>query len=762
MSWRPSEEIEAPKLQDKDCALVTTTAPLNLSHLECQLFEWARRDRVDALRAVVDSQKCNLNVQDNFNRTPLHFAASNGNLSTVKLLVQSRAVIDVTDKYGITPLMWAVYNNHKKVAVYLIESGAKYTKVTKQGHTIIHFIAESNALGILKFLYHKYRILKIDEEDNSGLTPFLVAAHRGNQLLLEVFVKQRCNIVKKDKRQRSALHLASWKGHTNVVAYLLSIEEIVGIIDDLDSEEKSALYLAVESNHQEVLKLLLGAKANVNLRLESRDCALIEASRNGFHSCIDTLLLHGADKDIRTKVGNSALHVAVLANLPESVYFLLSRGFDLHACNTRGQTPLHLAVEQNKLESVEALLLVGARLDITDNDGFNPLEVAARASYTTFVDMIIKAERWRKRHPDRADCMRSRLLSIPGFTSSQIASTFDGRFSPQLHDRRHYDRVDAADRPSSMWSAANYSDQRRSEMNRAQSSICQSAVSTLSPRTTRSLRTPLQGSIYTGTNSSVLEAADHEMSSFVDPYEMFPMPPEQVLTTEPITPRNSSTLHSISGSDELSLGFEASRIWESGRALGNKPNISSSRHGQPTQLTSARGVIAGLEMPNEDVCTLGNYQEHILPNGEVLVTLGDGAPMDDKHTMSDTRPSLTTEVGYFSLITYSQPYAEEMKVLLFELSHKYLKADEWKRLAHHWEFEEQHIAAIEYQDTGKNAYKDHGYRLMSIWLHGIEPNVSALNEVYEALIGIDQTKLAKKLRARVEMTKRKKKGCRVQ
>lgn len=38
--------------------------------------------------------------------------------------------------------------------------------------------------------------------------------------------------------------------------------------------------------------------------------------------------------------------------------------------------------------------------------------------------------------------------------------------------------------------------------------------------------------------------------------------------------------------------------------------------------------------------------------------------------------------------------------MLFELSHKELKPEDWKKLAGFWGFRQEHIAAIEYQDSG--------------------------------------------------------------
>lgn len=56
------------------------------------------------------------------------------------------------------------------------------------------------------------------------------------------------------------------------------------------------------------------------------------------------MLDHGADVDSQDRVGNSALHFAVLAKDRERVEILLDKGkADITVRNRAGSTPLHLA-----------------------------------------------------------------------------------------------------------------------------------------------------------------------------------------------------------------------------------------------------------------------------------------------------------------------------------------------------------------------------------------------------------------------------------
>ncbi|VDP26713.1 unnamed protein product [Schistosoma curassoni] len=420
----PLHEKAVIKVQNTDCSMVTINIPPELRKIEQILFASVKQNRFDLVSRIIDGHKCDINVRDSFDRTPLHLAASSGNLPMVKLLIEGRALVDPVDKFGITPLFWAVYNNYKNVAHYLLNMGAKHNRVTKQGFTILHFISESNAISILKYLHRKSLTLEYDVADNSwcfrldlltttiditlslqqqqqqyssqcvalvwnqgfptplsgssistnpikapnihfsssqfrrqqlrlekknGMTPFLIAASKGNELLMEILVKRNCNVNATDLYGRNALHFVSKNGHIDALYYLLSVELLKTKIDERDYSGCSPLHLACENNQQHCVRLLLETGANPDIETETmtiimissnalvlmrtRDCPLIECSRRGFHKCIDLLIENKASREKTSK---------------------------------DKQTPLHLAVSQNRLEAVEALLFCGAPLDLRD------------------------------------------------------------------------------------------------------------------------------------------------------------------------------------------------------------------------------------------------------------------------------------------------------------------------------------------------------------------------------------------------------------
>lgn len=118
------------------------------------------------------------------------------------------------------------------------------------------------------------------------------------------------------------------------------------------------------------------------------------------------------------------------------------------------------------------------------------------------------------------------------------------------------------------------------------------------------------------------------------------------------------------------------------------------------------------------------------------------------------REYLEQELDYVDphqyLRTPKHPSSCQMKDILWKLATKQLKPGDWKKLAVYWKFTPDHIRCMEHQYTGPNSHREHGYRLLMIWLHGVRKDENVIKLLFEALVAIDRRSLAEHIRGKSE------------
>ena len=85
-------------------------------------------------------------------RTPLHKAASNGHIETVKLLISKGADVNIKDENGWTPLHLATLNRHLKLVKLLVSKGANINTESDYAYTPLQFALSSKHTKIAEFL----------------------------------------------------------------------------------------------------------------------------------------------------------------------------------------------------------------------------------------------------------------------------------------------------------------------------------------------------------------------------------------------------------------------------------------------------------------------------------------------------------------------------------------------------------------------------------------------------------------------------------
>jgi len=150
-------------------------------------------------------------------RTPLHYAAADGYLTIVSILLKYGAIVDVKDNYGKTPLYLATNNAHTDVVSYLLKKRANpNTQDEKWNKTPLHLASYNNEIIIAKLLLRYGADPNI--RDVFRKTPLHYA--RGHELAT-LLIRSGADPNARDVYDRTPLHYAVEERNIDVIKALL-------------------------------------------------------------------------------------------------------------------------------------------------------------------------------------------------------------------------------------------------------------------------------------------------------------------------------------------------------------------------------------------------------------------------------------------------------------------------------------------------------------------------------------------------------------
>ncbi len=117
----------------------------------------------------------NPNERDTQGKTPLHHAASTGQIQNIALLLTAGADPNIRDKYGETPLYFV---NNADSAQILIENGANVNQQDKFGNTPLHEATTEGHIQLIKSLMKNGADASI--KNDAGMSALDIAIRRGN------------------------------------------------------------------------------------------------------------------------------------------------------------------------------------------------------------------------------------------------------------------------------------------------------------------------------------------------------------------------------------------------------------------------------------------------------------------------------------------------------------------------------------------------------------------------------------------------------
>ena len=348
--------------------------------------------------------------------TALMTAARTGNRDAVALLLDRKANVNATDAVrSQTALMWAVTENHPEVAKLLASRGANVNAQTKvltpRGEYVPARAGGASGAGIIR-----QRALPTKD---GGMSPLLFAVRDGNVAMTRLLLELGADVNLASGNHTSPLQIALLNGQVALASELLERGADPNVVDDY---KRGALFAAIELrnfNHEkypflyddgrdplDLIKALLAKGANPNQRTDTTpvhglmqfdgswvnfdgQTPFIRAALSGDIEVMRLLLQHGADPNIATTQGSTALMAAAginwipaqtftrsEANYLEAVKLCLERGADVNATNTLKLAAIHGAANRGWVSIIQVLADHGAVLDQADVGGRTPMVFA--------------------------------------------------------------------------------------------------------------------------------------------------------------------------------------------------------------------------------------------------------------------------------------------------------------------------------------------------------------------------------------------------
>lgn len=380
----------------------------------------------------------NINITENSGSTPLLTALSRGKLDWAITLIEKGADISAVSNNGYNALFATVQarkTNHE-ILDTLIKNGLDINSRDNKGKTAIMHTRDATTLGTLiergadinlKDYEGKNALInliknplkastrKTDSNKLSGLIKLLVKAHidinstdnNGNTALfyfseytldsLDILTSNGADINIKNIHGDSALLHHIKKDHNKVVRSLvnsgadlnahspqgkkallyLSLNNIVrdeylekNTINTLDNNGWTPLMYAIFSNKEQLEKAI-----KTPLSRKGVTVSRLEPSASDTKSKIEQLILLGADLDIKTIEGRTALSWTIESNFTNIAEILINKGASPFIEDNNGTTPLMYALnsKNSAIKSLTNNFPIKAKINSKDNKGMTAL-----------------------------------------------------------------------------------------------------------------------------------------------------------------------------------------------------------------------------------------------------------------------------------------------------------------------------------------------------------------------------------------------------
>lgn len=316
--------------------------------------------------------------------TPLHILSIFGLYQLLSACSAADGDIDQADGFGNFPLDYASGNGHKLMCNKILDEHLNRTNENRQG---IHRRCKTKSWLMGRIVYYHWTDLMIillelghstTGTDMPRPTALHMASSRGHTDMIERLLNSGVDPNIRDGSGWTPLMLAAQRSHLGAMELLLQHGADTSC-QRLDGKTALHMVASLRDGKKELAAALLDKGGHIEAKTQIGETPLHSASAFGSKSMVAFLLDRGANKEAMTDQLMTALLIATIRTRSDVVRLLLSRGADITPVSPRGSSALHEAAAKGSLETLSELLATpdGRRiLDRRDNDGYTALYAA--------------------------------------------------------------------------------------------------------------------------------------------------------------------------------------------------------------------------------------------------------------------------------------------------------------------------------------------------------------------------------------------------
>jgi ankyrin repeat protein len=197
-----------------DCVetLIKNEAKLNIiDKADCTAIQYACASAsLEKLKLLIQNG-ADVNIKNSASRTALHFVCERSSIphSVLQVLIDSEAKLNIFDNHNCCPIHYACYNGSSEKLILLIKRGARVTTKDSDDKTALHYACQNDFFSIKVVRALLERGAHVNAVDRDGRTPMHYACINNNSLKIDTLLGKRANQNIKDRNGKKPFQYAS-------------------------------------------------------------------------------------------------------------------------------------------------------------------------------------------------------------------------------------------------------------------------------------------------------------------------------------------------------------------------------------------------------------------------------------------------------------------------------------------------------------------------------------------------------------------------